>query len=236
MQQRLIASKLKRAFGDSFELLVDHVSVAAGEVLCILGPTGAGKSTLLKLLAGLDPGGQGHVQCSMPEDADRLPLALVPQRPILVSGTVRYNLELGLRFRGTEPQQRAERVARVAERLELTSMLDRSVRGLSGGETRLVALGRALVLEPAVLLVDEPTADLDPGRGALVERALLEEARQRATAVIWTTHNLFQARRVANQVMLLCAGRVVEQAPVEQFFNSPRDPLTRRFLAGELLY
>ncbi len=233
----LVAEGLRRSRGRTFQLAVDRLTLRAGEILCVLGPTGAGKSTLLRLLAGIERPDEGCVTWPGGDGAGRRgrPL-LVPQRPLLVTGTVRYNVALGLRFRKTATAELTRLVDRVAERLELTALLDRPARQLSGGETRLVALARALVLEPDVLLVDEPTADLDPGRGALVERVLTETARRRGAGVVWTTHNLFQARRVATTVMLLCGGEVVEVGPAEAFFRTPRTPLARRFLEGELLY
>ena len=100
----------------------------------------------------------------------------------------------------------------------------------------MVAIARALVLRPQVLLLDEPTAHLDPAHVALVEEAVLHDQHERGTTVVWATHNLFQARRVANHVGLMLDGQLVEQQPTEPFFAAPRDPRTRDFVAGKMVY
>jgi len=232
------ASNLVRRYASGFRLVVERLELAAGEVLCVLGPTGAGKSTLLKLLAGIEQPDSGLVSLSGAAECGdgHVTVAYVPQRPLLLRGSVWFNLEVGLRSTRVSRQQRAEAVRQVAAALQLEGLLRRSARALSGGQMRLVALGRALVLRPRILLVDEPTADLDPGRGARVEQVLLDVARQRRVGIVWTTHNLFQARRVADRVLFVCDGQAIESGPTEHFFCSPQQPLTRRFLRGELLY
>lgn len=230
-----------RSYGARTALSIDVLEVSAGETLCLVGPTGAGKSTLLRLLAGLEPptAGQfrfgGHVL-----DGTNLPLAvqrritLVFQRPLLLAGTVRSNVEYGLRLRGLgrhPPQAGA-----MLERLGLGALAGRPARSLSGGEAQLVALARALVLSPEVLLLDEPTAHLDPARVALVEETVRDTQRRQGGTVVWATHNLFQARRVAGRVALLLDGRLVEVAPAGEFFTNPRDPRTAAFVRGEMVY
>jgi tungstate transport system ATP-binding protein len=222
-------------------LEVDRLEIAAGEVLALLGPTGAGKSTLLRLLAGLEPPSAGRLLAlGHRSEAPELPLdvrrrlALVFQRPLLLAGTVRANVEYGLRLRGLG--RCPGPVAAVLDRLGLAALAARSVRALSGGEAQLVALARALVLEPEVLLLDEPTAHLDPARVALVESAVRAFQGRRGATVVWATHNLFQARRVAQCVALLLDGRLVEAAPAEEFFTAPRDPRSAAFVRGEMVY
>jgi len=122
------------------------------------------------------------------------------------------------------------------ERLGLGALGGRGARTLSGGEAQLVALARALVLGAEVLLLDEPTAHLDPARVALVEEAVRDTQRRRGDTVVWATHNLFQARRVADRVALLLEGRLVEVAPAEAFFTGPSDPRTAAFVRGEMIY
>ncbi len=232
----------KEAADNDFRLSLPEMDIAAGEVFCLLGPTGAGKSTLLRILAGLDPPTSGTVlfcgQAFHPADVPlevRRRITLVFQRPMLLSGSVRSNVEYGLRLRG-EASHRADKVQQWLDRLGLAALASQSAATLSGGQTQLVALARALIVEPRVLLLDEPTANLDPAHVALVEQVIADDHRQRATTVVWATHNLFQARRVADRVGLLLAGQLVEVAPTRQFFESPRDRRTADFVEGKMVY
>jgi tungstate transport system ATP-binding protein len=222
-------------------LEISRLEVHGGEVLCLVGPTGAGKSTLLRLLAGLERPSAGQLWLGENRLDERdLPLAvqrrltLVFQRPLLLAGLVRANVEYGLRLRGLG--RSGARVEVVLSRLGLNDLARRPVRSLSGGEAQLIALARALVLEPEVLLLDEPTAHLDPARVALVEGAVRDDHARRGTTLVWATHNLFQARRVADRVALLLDGRLVELAPVEEFFDRPLDPRTAAFVRGDMIY
>jgi len=232
--------RLIQRYGDRTVLAVDQLDVALGEMLFLVGPTGAGKSTLLRLLAGLEPPSAGDLtfaehrlnHASLPMAVQRR-VTLVFQKPLLLHGSVRFNVEVGLRLRGARDRGA---VQRVLDRLELARLADQYVRTLSGGETQLVALARALVFEPEVLLLDEPTAHLDPGRVALVEDVVAEAHKERGVTVIWATHNIFQAKRRAQRVGLLLNGQLVELAGATDFFAAPRDPRTAAFVRGEMVY
>jgi tungstate transport system ATP-binding protein len=115
-------------------------------------------------------------------------------------------------------------------------MASRPARTLSGGQQQLVALARALAVEPEALLLDEPTAHLDPAAVALVEGLIAEQARTRGMTTVWATHNLFQGRRVADRIGLLLGGRLVEVASAADFFDAPRDLRTAAFVRGEMIY
>ena len=230
-----------RAYGGRTVLRIDRLEVTAGDALCLVGPTGAGKSTLLRLMAGVEPPTAGRLWfAGRPVGGRDWPLelrrrvTLVFQRPLLLAGSVRANVEYGLRLRGV--RVRGPRVQAALERLGIAPLASQAARSLSGGETQLVALARALVLEPEALLLDEPTAHLDPARVALAEQAVREDHGRRGTTVVWATHNLHQARRAAGRVALLLDGRLVEEAPAREFFESPRDPRTAAFVRGEMVY
>jgi tungstate transport system ATP-binding protein len=230
----------RQRYGGREVLAVERLEVAVGEVLGLVGPTGAGKSTLLRLLAGLERPASGRVSYRGHDPVAEAPLAvrrgitLVFQRPMLLAGTVRDNVGYGLRLRGLGRHPPA--VRDVLDALGLSALSGRSARTLSGGEGQLAAVARALVLESGVLLLDEPTAHLDPARVALVEEVVATRRRRRPVTVVWATHNLFQARRVADRVALLLDGRVVEIAPTREFFEAPRDPRTAAFVRGEMIY
>jgi len=223
-----------------FSLTVDQLAISVGETLGLLGPTGAGKTTLLRLLAGLTEPDQGDLffegstRSSMASERFRLRVTLVHQRPLLLTATVRFNVEFGLRLRGI--RNRDKQVDSVLQQLGLTQIAMQSATTLSGGQTQLVALARALVIEPDVLLLDEPTSDLDPAHVVLVEETIRQARLNRQMTVVWATHNLFQARRIADQATLLLNGELVETAPTEEFYTSPSDPRTLDFLQGKMVY
>jgi tungstate transport system ATP-binding protein len=228
-------------YGDREVLAVDHLEVGDGEVLGLVGPTGSGKSTLLRLLAGVETASAGRVLFGGHDlGGSGVPLAvrrrvtLMFQRPLLLAGTVRANVEYGPRLRGLgrHPPQAQD----VMRRLGLNGLASRRAASLSGGEGQLVALARALALEPQALLLDEPTAHLDPARVSLAEGAVRDFQAQGGATVVWATHNLFQARRVARRVAFLLDGRLVEAAPTEEFFTAPRDGRTAAFLRGEMVW
>lgn len=225
----------------SFILRVEQLDIAAGEVFCLLGPTGAGKTTLLRLLSGIEPPTSGTITFEdCPLEGLMTPLStlrqivMVHQQPLLLTGTVRFNVEYGLRLRRVGAS--SSPVEAILERLGLAKLANQSARTLSGGQIQLVALARALVLESNVLLLDEPTGHLDPAHVAVVEEAVLEAQGQRGMTVVWTTYNLFQARRVGHQIGLFLNGSLVEVAPTRHFFENPSDERTAQFIQGKMVY
>jgi tungstate transport system ATP-binding protein len=159
---------------------------------------------------------------------------MVFQRPVLLSRSVRANVAYGLRLRG-ERDGRA-RIDAALERVGLSALADAQPRTLSGGEMQRVALARALVLEPRALLLDEPTANLDPANVRLIEHLVREQHDMFGTTIILVTHNIFQARRLATRVGLMLDGELIEVAPADDFFNTPQDPRTISFLSGDFVY
>jgi tungstate transport system ATP-binding protein len=236
--------RLEQRLSEAFRLAVPKLEIARGETLAIVGPTGSGKSTLLKLLAGLATPSKGSITFdgrpiddSAARESLRHRISWMPQNPLMQRGTVRYNVEYGLRIREVgDRTTQAARVNAILGRLELIKLAGQSARTLSGGQTQLTALARALVVEPELLLLDEPTANLDPARTALVESALRSFANKRKPTIVWATHNLFQARRTADRVCLLLDGAPVELAATEDFFERPRNPRTADFIAGKMIY
>jgi tungstate transport system ATP-binding protein len=232
-------TNVTRRLSKSFRLHVDGLVIPRGGVIGLVGPTGAGKTTLLRLLTGLQKPDEGTIIFDgTPLDATS-PLAvlreitMVHQRPILIDGSVEHNLAYGLRARGRATKAG---VAEILQRLGLNGIAKQDARSLSGGQTQLVALARALVFEPSVLLLDEPTANLDPGYVGLVERVIGEVQVERMMTVVWATHNLFQARRMSQHAMLVLGGSVVEVGDNKAFFESPADPRTAAFIDGKMVY
>jgi tungstate transport system ATP-binding protein len=232
---------VQKTYGGRRVLQIGQFQIFGGEILGLVGPTGAGKSTLLRLLSGVEPPSAGRLQFGefqlggqpLPPTVQRR-ITMVFQRPLLMTGTVRSNVEYGLRLRGMH--RCSSKVRSILDALRLNELAHRSALTLSGGQTQLVALARALVIEPEVLLLDEPTANLDPAHVALVEETILQIQRRQCTTIVWATHNIFQARRTAQRVALLLDGQLAEVAPTETFFESPADPRTEAFVHGKMIY
>ena len=229
---------VRHRYGARTVLNISQLSVPKGATLGVIGPSGAGKSTLLRLLQGLERPTEGTIFASGAPMPNPLPLALarrittVFQRPLMLDRSVRENVLFGLRVRGRTDRAAA---APLLDRLGLAHLADAPARRLSGGEIQRVALARAMAVDPEVLLLDEPAANLDPANVARVE-AFIGDAQARGTTIVLVTHNTHEARRLAHRTLLLIGGTIVETGPTAEFFESPSDPQTRAFLAGELVY
>lgn len=223
-------------------LAVDDFAVEEGEVLCMVGPSGAGKSTFLRLLAGVELPDGGEVRLTAEK------VAFVPQRPAPFRTGVARSVLRTLAWHGIRGGEARRRAERALAAVGLSDFGGRFAPTLSGGEVQRLALARALALEPAVLLLDEPTANLDPANAAAIERALAGFRRgrdvgesaagpgARRRTVVLVTHSLFQAKRLADRVAFLWNGELVEVEAVERFFGAPRDPRTKAFIEGGLVY
>lgn len=224
-------------------LAVDSLDIQRGEILAIVGPSGAGKSTLLRLLAMLEAPSAGCVSLSLngceythaalPIEIRRQ-IAMVFQRPILLSRSVRANVAYGLNIRGKRKNDPIVEV--VLERLAIDHLGKAKPHTLSGGEMQRVAIARAMVLESDVIILDEPTINLDPQNIRIIEDFLLERHRQSQTTIIIVTHNIFQAKRLADRVALIYEGELIEVAETERFFENPADERTAAFTGGHLIY
>ncbi len=223
-------------------LELPRLDIFPGEIFAIVGPSGAGKSTLLRMLNFLEHPSSGSIAFDSREftaDAD-FPLSLrrrvttVFQRPILLSRTVRENVIYGLSLRG-QKNLNGETTS-VLDIVGLMPLADQLATTLSGGEAQRVALARAMVIQPDVLLLDEPTANLDPYNIKLIENIILKINQDRGTTLVLVTHNIFQARRLAHRVALILDGRMVEVSKTDDFFNSPKDPKTAAFVRGDMVY
>jgi tungstate transport system ATP-binding protein len=245
------------AFGPVQALHACNLQLNRGERLALVGANGSGKTTLLRLLHGLAPhsgrrevhadehsGVRAGVRADMRSDVRSPPgarapvVAMVFQRPFVLSLSVRFNLHVGLWLHGVPRTERAQRCDQALVRMGLQDLASRDARTLSGGQLQRLALARAWALQPDVLLLDEPTASLDPGAKREVEQ-LIEDLASNAdgtggVTLAFSTHNLGQAKRLATRVAYLEAGRVVVDLPVQPFFNGPLPTAAALFLKGEL--
>ena len=213
-----------------------------GEILSLVGPSGSGKSTLLRILNFLEYPTSGQIEfMGMKfENGHDIPLVhrrrvtTVFQRPILLNRSVYDNVTFGLRLRNQKRQH--EQVNHALALVGLEKLAHQRAATLSGGEAQRVALARAMVLKPDVLLLDEPTANLDPYNVSLIENIIRQLNQEFGITLVLVTHNVFQAKRLADRVVFLLDGKVIEVNRTEQLFLSPTDPRTQLFLRGEMIY
>ena len=225
-------------------LQVDQMTLRQGVVYGIIGPSGSGKSTLLRVinLLTLPSCGTYHymgrpVQYHGPERLRlQRQMALVVQNPLLFRDSVWDNVAYGLRVRGHQRTEVDERVAELLAQLGLTELARRRADTLSGGEAQRVAIARAVAYEPRLLLLDEPTANLDPGNVEKIEEMISLLGRPKSITIVMVTHNIFQARRLADEVIFIDRGRVVEMGPTEKLFTQPEQEATRMYLEGRMVY
>jgi len=217
--------------------LIDRVSLAieAGSRTVILGPNGAGKTLLLRLCHGLIGPSAGTIRWAEPDpQARRRAQALVFQRPVLLRRSALANVTYALAVAGVPRRARRPRAQAALERVGLAALAARPARVLSGGEQQRLALARAWALAPKVLFLDEPTANLDPAATRAIEAAI-RAMHADGVKIVMTTHDLAQARRLADEVVFLHRGRLIEHSPAEVFFRQPQSPQAQAFVAGELL-
>jgi len=228
-------------YGGAIVLDVPALGVRAGEILAVVGPNGSGKSTLLRVIGLLERPTRGVVRFDdRPVDArhslaERRRMATVFQRPLLADMTVAENVALGLRFRGLGGDANGSRVERWLERLNIGPLGDQRARRLSGGQAQRVALARALVLEPEVLLLDEPFSALDaPARAALLPDLGVILRQDRVTTIL-VTHDRGEAQALADRVAVLMAGRVLQLDDTARVFHAPASEEIARFVGVETI-
>ena len=232
---------ITQVYNGRLVLDIDQLTIKQGEVLALVGPSGAGKSTLLRLLAFLEQSHQGHMtycqqecKAGWPNLAARRRISMVFQRPQLLHRSVQDNVAYGLHLRGRKKE--TDKILTVLQQLGLADLAQAQAHTLSGGEMQRVALARALVLQPQVLLLDEPTANLDPYNIKLIEDMIVQANQQMNTTIVIVTHNIFQAQRLADRVALLLNGRLIELADTETFFDAPKQAETAAFVRGDIVY
>ena len=229
---------VQMTYGGATVLDVPALTVNEGEILTVIGPNGSGKSTLLRIAGLLERPSRGVVRFrGRPVDAtnslaERRRMAMVFQHPLLADMTVAQNVRLGLAFRGAVDES-GTRIARWLERLGIAPLADRRARSLSGGQAQRVALARALVLEPEVLLLDEPFAGLDaPTRAELLPDLGLILRRDRITTVL-VTHDRGEAQALGDRVAVLMSGRIAQLDEAARVFYAPASEAVARFIGVE---
>jgi molybdopterin-binding protein len=202
-----------------------NLQILDGEILALLGPNGSGKTTLLKILASILRPTDGEIHFCGVKVTDqnvekiRMESTLVFQKTVLFSATVYDNIAYGLRIRKVTKNEIDRKVAHVLKLVRLEGFEKRPARKLSGGEQQRVALARALALNTRLLLLDEPTANLDPKNVVIVEEAIATTNRELKTTIVMATHNMFQAKNLPHRIALIEDGRITEMGTSTEIFG-----------------
>lgn len=239
-----------RATASDLPLVFDDVSLAAGATTIldrlnltigpgaptlVVGPNGSGKTSLLRLCMGLQGPSRGTVSWGGRTDGGPGRRAILFQKPVMLRRSAAANVAYGLARSGCPRSSRAERTQELLDRVGLGALASRPARRLSGGEQQRLALARALARQPEILLLDEPTANLDPAATRFVEEIILAAA-QAGTKIIMASHDLGQVRRLAGDVVFLVRGRLLEHADAGVFLDRPATPQAAAFVRGDLVF
>lgn len=216
-----------------------------GRISCIIGPNGSGKTTILRIADLLEAPDAGEiafdgddVMAMGPEERIeyRRRMAMVFQQPALYDLSVYDNIAMGLKIRGIDKMVAGKRVEEALKAVNLYDLRAARAHSLSGGEAQRLCLAGAMVVEPEGLLLDEPTANLDPANTIIVEEIIREYARDKKGIVVFTTHNMFEAKRLADGVLFLMDGRAIEEGDAAEVLDNPKEDMTARFLKGEIVF
>jgi tungstate transport system ATP-binding protein len=233
---------LTKEYNSKRVLDIKEAGIEEGRITGIIGPSGAGKSTLLYILNGLEKATSGSIifdgrELKGEPDIDiRRQMSLVFQRPTVFNTSVFENMAYSLKLRGMDKTVIKERVQELAGFIGLEDKLKQRAVTLSGGEAQRLTLARAIIYRPKVLLLDEPTANLDPANVAMIEKLILHARTEYGTSIIIITHNMFQAKRLSDDAIFLLNGSIVESGKAHEVFNNPKDNRTMDFIEGRMIY
>jgi tungstate transport system ATP-binding protein len=235
-------SSLTKLYGDKKVLDIEELELEEGRITGIIGPSGAGKSTLLYILNGLEKASGGRIVFGGKEMKNELDLetrrqmTMVFQRPTVFNTSVYDNIAYGLKLRGINNSEAKARVDELAKLIGLEDKLQQRAATLSGGEAQRLSLARAIIHRPKVLLLDEPTANLDPANVAMIEKLVFYTKEEHGTSVVMITHNMFQAKRISEKLVFLLNGSIVECGDTNEVFGGPKDSRTLDFIEGRMIY
>ena len=227
---------IKKSYRNVNALNSISLDLQGGKIIVLLGVNGAGKTTLMRIMAGLENAdgvelffNNQHIDCKTLRQVS----TLVFQKSAMFSTNVYSNLAYGLRIRKVPKELIQKQVAEALQAVRLSGFEKRRAKKTSGGEQQRIALARAFLLDSSVLLLDEPTANLDPNSASIIERAILNQKKPERI-ILMATHNLTQARRIADEIVHIYNGEIVEVSDPEAFFSDPKCEISRKFVNGEL--
>jgi len=229
---------MTKKFGSVTAIDSLSLQLEASNIIVIVGVNGSGKTTLLRLLAGLEEPDFGSIiiNNSVKKTNELRQLStLVFQKTTMFNRTVFSNLEFGLKLRGYEKGTIKKKISEALDIVGLEGFENRNAKKISGGEQQRVALARAFLLEPKILLLDEPTSNLDVNSAKIIEK-VLQERKKSDNIIVLSTHNLYQAKRLGNEIVHIHEGKIINQAKQKDFFSKPKNKITEKFIKGDLQF
>lgn len=239
MEELILIENLQKVFGEKEVLRNIDLRILQGEIFAFIGPSGAGKTTLLRILNFFEIPEKGNIKFNgmNPEIINiRRRMSLLFQTPAIFNNSVFENVAYGLKVRGIDKKIIEKKVGDALNIVGLPGMEKQNARTLSGGEAQRMAFARAIVYDPQVLLLDEPTANLDPANVMKIEEIIKRIRNERGTTIVLATHNIPQVRRIADRVGILLNGELIEVNSKEGIFSKPKDARSEAFINGEMIY
>lgn len=233
---------LTKEYNGKKVLDIEELILEDGKITGIIGPSGAGKSTLLYILNGLEKATSGEIVFDGKEFIGELDIetrrqmSMVFQKPTVFNMSVYDNMAYSLKLRGLPMSEIKSRVHELSKFIGIEDKLRQKAVTLSGGEAQRLTLARAIIYRPKVLLLDEPTANLDPANVAMIEELILHAKTEYKTSIIVVTHNMFQAKRISERLVFLLNGSIVESGEAKEVFINPKDSRTLDFIEGRMIY
>jgi tungstate transport system ATP-binding protein len=236
MSDQLQLVDIKKTYRNLTALNNVNLGMQGGKIIVLLGVNGAGKTTLMRITAGLEKPDSGQLKFNNkplePKELRQV-ATLVFQKSAMFSTNVYHNLAYGLKLRKVPKNEIDKRITEALQTVRLSGFEKRKAQKTSGGEQQRLALARAFLLESSVMLLDEPTANLDPNSATIIEKAIISK-KSAERIIVMATHNLTQARRMADIIVHIYNGEIVEAQETESFFEKPKSEISRKFVNGEL--
>jgi len=231
-------------YGEKEVLKNIDMVIQRGEIFAIMGPSGAGKTTLLRILNLFEKPTYGYLVfegirlngTQIEKINARRKMSLLFQTPSVFNASVFENVAYGLKVRGADKDTIEKKLINALTIVGLEGKEQQKARTLSGGEAQRMAFARAIIYEPDILLLDEPTSSLDPANVAIIEEIIKRIQRERGTTIVIATHNIYQVKRIADRVGILLNGELIEVNSIERIFEAPEDARTKAFINGEMVY
>ena len=237
MNKYLELTNIEKKYGDVISLDNISIEIEKSRVTTLVGTSGAGKTTLLRIINGLENATNGQVKFegrTMTKKELRSITSMVFQKTVMFSTTVYANLAFGLKIRGFERKEIDEKIHGILSRVGMEEFTKRKAKKLSGGEQQRISLARALILQPKILILDEPTANLDPTNAQIIEDMI--NVTKNSNTIILATHNLYQAKRLSDKIAHIFNGKIIELSDSNKFFTNPTDERTTKFINGALQF